>query len=170
MVKYKYIACEKESEEDKNSFVIEIEGYEGVYVKIEDLKFDEQTNEPTFQIQLPVGKTDYFNDEKFIEAVQEAVGDVIVTATRATWDEATMKALGMLEERVVKAFEPYGFKPDEGKSFIQMFGEKGYIVSLDDNDRLLAMNVENKKTYYFDMTEQLSFLKKELTGKGIILQ
>ena len=65
MVKYKYIACEKESEEDKNSFVIEIEGYEGVYVKIEDLKFDEKTNEPTFQIQLPVGKTEYFQNEEF---------------------------------------------------------------------------------------------------------
>ena len=62
------------------------------------------------------------------------------------------------------------FKPEEGKSFIQMFGEKGYVISMDENDRLLAMKVENGKTYYFDMNEQLSFLKKELTGKGIILQ
>ena len=170
MVKYKYIACAKESEEDTNSFVIEIEGYEGVYVKIEDLKFDEETNEPTFQIQLPVGKTEYFQNEQFIEAVQDAVGDVIVTATRATWNEATMKALEMLEEKVVKVFAPYNVKPDEGKSFIQMFGEKGYIVSMDEKDRLLAMNVENKKTYYFDMPEQLSFLKKAITGKGLILQ
>ena len=80
------------------------------------------------------------------------------------------QALSMLEERVMKAYEPYGFKPEEGKTFIEMFGEKGYVISLDDNDRLLAMKVENGKTYYFDMTEQLSFLKKELTGKGIILQ
>lgn len=166
MVKYKYIATEKET----NSFIIEIEGFEGVYVKIEDIKFDEETNEPTFQIQLPEDKTEYFKNDAFIEAVQDAVGDVIVKATRATWDEATAKALSMLEERVQKVYEPYGFKPDEGKSFIQMFGEKGYVVSVDDEDKLIAVNVENKKTYYFDMKEQLSFLKKELTGKGIILQ
>ena len=166
MVKYKYISTEKET----NSFVIEIEGFEGVYVKIEDIKFDEETNEPTFQIQLPEDKTEYFKNDAFIEAVQDAVGDVIVKATRATWDEATMKALTMLEERVQKVYEPYGFKPEEGKSFIQMFGEKGYVISVDDEDKLIAVNVENKKTYYFDMKEQLSFLKKELTGKGIILQ
>ena len=166
MVKYKYIAKDNET----NSFIIEIEGYEGVYVKIEDIRFDEKTNEPTFEIQLPEGKTEYFQNEEFIESVQDAVGDVIVQATRATWNESMMGALQMLEERVIKAYEPYGFKPDEDKSFIQMFGEKGYVNSLDENDRLLAMKVENGKTYYFDMVEQLSFLKKELTGKGIILQ
>lgn len=166
MVKYKYIATDEKS----NTFIIELEDYKGVYVKVEDLKFDEETNEPTFQIQLPEDKVEYFKNDEFIEAVQDAVGDVIVQATRATWDEATMKAISMLEERVQKAYEPYGWKPDEGKSFIQMFGEKGYLISIDDNDRLLATNIENKKTYYFDMNEQLSFLKKEISGKGIILQ
>ena len=81
-----------------------------------------------------------------------------------------LKQLKMLEERVIKAYEPYGYKPDEGKSFIQMFGEKGYVISLDEDDNLLAMKVENGKTYYFNKVEQLSFLKKELSGKGIILQ
>lgn len=166
MVKYKYISKDNET----NSFIIEIEGYEGVYVKIEDIRFDETTGEPTFEIQLPEGKTEYFKNDAFIEAVQDVVGDVIVQATRATWNESMANAMLMLEERVTKAYEPYGFKPDEGKSFIEMFGEKGYVISLDENDRLLAMKVENGKTYYFDMTEQLSFLKKELTGKGIILQ
>lgn len=166
MVNYRYVSCQTEG----NAFVIELDDYKGVYVKIEDIQFDPETNEPTFQLQLPEGKTEYFQDEKFIDAVQEAVGDVIVKATRATWDESMVKALEMLEEKVVKVYEPYGFKPEEGKSFIQMFGEKGYVISLDDNDRLCAMKVENGKTYYFDMPEQLSFLKKELTGKGIILQ
>jgi hypothetical protein len=166
MINYRYVSKDTES----NSFIIELDDYKGVYVKIEDIRFDEKTGEPTFQIQLPEGMTEYFKNEAFIEAVQDAVGDVIVKATRATWDEATAKALSILEERVIKAYEPYGFKPEEGKSFIQMFGEKGYVISLDENDRLLAMKVENGKTYYFDMNEQLSFLKKELTGKGIILQ
>ena len=166
MVNYKYVSRDNEG----SSFIIEIEGYEGVYVKIEDIRFDEKTGEPTFEIQLPEGKTEYFKNEAFIDAVQDAVGDVIVKATRATWDASMAQALSMLEERVMKAYEPYGFKPEEGKTFIEMFGEKGYVISLDDNDRLLAMKVENGKTYYFDMTEQLSFLKKELTGKGIILQ
>ena len=166
MIKYKYVSAQTEG----NSFVIELDDYKGVYVKIEDIQFDPETNEPTFQLQLPEGKTEYFQDEKFIDAVQEAVGDVIVKATRATWDESMAKALEMLEEKVKEVYAPYGFKPEEGKSFIQMFGEKGYVVSLDDNDRLCAMKVENGKTYYFDMPEQLSFLKKELTGKGIILQ
>lgn len=166
MVKYKYIA----KDNDSNSFIIELEDYKEVYVKIEDIRFDEETGEPTFELQLPEGKTEYFQNEEFIEKVQDAVGDVIVQATRATWNESMANALSMLEERVTKAYEPYGFKPEEGKTFIQMFGEKGYVVSLDDNDRLCAMKVENGKTYYFDMNEQLSFLKKELTGKGIILQ
>ena len=166
MINYRYVSKDTES----NSFIIELDDYKGVYVKIEDIRFDEKTGEPTFQIQLPEGMTEYFKNEAFIEAVQDAVGDVIVKATRATWDEATAKSLSILEERVIKAYEPYGFKPEEGKSFIQMFGEKGYVISLDENDRLLAMKVENGKTYYFDMNEQLSFLKKELTGKGIILQ
>ena len=166
MVKYKYISKDNET----NSFIIEIEGYEGVYVKIEDIQFDPKTNEPTFQIQLPQDKTEYFDNEKFINNVQDAVGDVIVQATRATYNEAMNNALKMLEKRVIKAYEPYGYKPDEGKSFIQMFGEKGYVISLDEDDNLLAMKVENGKTYYFNKVEQLSFLKKELSGKGIILQ
>lgn len=166
MINYKYISKDDEG----NSFIIELDDYKGVYVKIEDIQFDPETNEPTFQIQLPEGMTEYFKNEAFIDAVQDAVGDVIVKATRATWDESMAKALQMLEEKVVKAYEPYGFKPEKGKSFIQMFGEKGYVISMDENDRLLAMKVENGKTYYFDMNEQLSFLKKELTGKGIILQ
>ena len=77
MVKYKYIATEKET----NSFIIEIEGFEGVYVKIEDIKFDEETNEPTFQIQLPEDKTEYFKNDAFIEAVQDAVGSQILWST-----------------------------------------------------------------------------------------
>ena len=44
------------------------------------------------------------------------------------------------------------------------------IISLDEDDNLLAMKVENGKTYYFNKVEKLSFLKKELSGKGIILQ
>ena len=39
----------------------------------------------------------------------------------------------------------------------------------DDNDRLTAIKIKDNKTYYFDMPEQLAYLKKELTGKGIIL-
>lgn len=166
MVNYKYIS----REQDGNSFIIEIEGYEGVYVKVEDIEFNAEDGVPEFNIELPEDKKEYFSNEEFIEKVQDAVGDVIVKATRATWDESLKNAMNMLEERVRKAFEPYGYKPDEGKTFIEMFGEKGYVISLDDQDKLLAMKVENGKTYYFDMTEQLSFLKKELSGKGIILQ
>ena len=50
-----------------------------------------------------------------------------------------------------------------------MFGKKGYVISEDDDDRLTAIKIKNNKTYYFDMPEQLAFLKKELTGTGLIL-
>ena len=52
---------------------------------------------------------------------------------------------------------------------LEIDGKKGYVISEDDDDRLTAIKIKNNKTYYFDMPEQLAFLKKELTGTGLIL-
>ena len=65
----------------------------------------------------------------------------------------------------------YNIKLEEGKSFIEMFGEKGYVITEDenDNDRLMAVNPQNEESYYFDVKDDLSYLRNIITGGKLIL-
>ena len=65
----------------------------------------------------------------------------------------------------------YNIQLEEGKSFIESFGEKGYVISEDedDNDRLVAIKATTEEVLHFDVQEELSTLRNILTGGKLIL-
>ena len=65
--------------------------------------------------------------------------------------------------------KPYNIKLEDGKSYIEMFGDKGYVISEDDDNRLIAIKPTTEEIYHFDDKDDLYFLKKEITGSALIL-
>lgn len=167
MIKYKMMI-----NDDKNTIIVVFgeEPYTDVVVKIGNIT-QNQNNEVEFEMELPESMTQYYDDEKFSDAVSEVVGDIVRKAVRKAWNDNAQEVLGDLESRLIEAFKPYNYMPNEGESFVGMFAKKGYIISVEpDTDKLLATNMQNNKVYYFDLPEQLAFLKKEISGSGIILK
>lgn len=156
--------------DDKNTIIIQLEDKEfsQVIAKVGNIAFN-ANKELEFDMELPKGMESYYDSDSFCEKIQEVVGDIVMKSVNYEWSTAEKAVLMDLESKVRQAFKPYNFEPEENSSFIEMFGKKGFVISEDDNDRLTAKKIKDNKTYYFDMPEQLAYLKKELTGKGIIL-
>lgn len=158
--------------DETNVIFIELEDekYKGVIAKAGHIQYN-QSNELEFDMELPEGKESYYDDEYFIEQIQNAVFDIVAKAVNSYWNEAEQAILTDLESKVKKAMSQYNIKLEEGKSFIEMFGEKGYVITEDenDNDRLMAVNPTNEETYYFDVKDDLSYLRNIITGGKLIL-
>lgn len=164
-MKYKSIV-----NDDKDTIIITIEdgNYQGTLFKVGNISFTEN-EEIEFDFELPSDKKNLYEDENFCQEVSNIVKDIVIKSINTVWNEQTAILMKELEDKVIKAFKVYNYLPDEGSSFIEMFGKKGYVITEDDNNNLIAINISNNKTYYFDKPEQLAFLKKELSGTGIIL-
>lgn len=154
------------SDNDPNAFIIKItEGdFANVFVRITDLNDDNGE----FDFEVPKGQEHLFQNKDFTDLLQEIVGDIIKQSVSYAWGEETKNYLAHLEEEIRKVFQPYNYVPEQGSSFIEMFAKKQYFITYED-DKLTAINLTNNKRYYFDNKEQLAFLKKELSGTGIIL-
>lgn len=148
--------------------VLDDEKYKNISAKITDIQMNKD-GEIEFEMSLLKEHQQFEDDDEFTNAISEAVGDIVKQAVTQVYDENTQAILANLESKATEAFKPYNFIPSEGETFISLFGQKGYVLSEDDEDRLTAINVKTNKTYYFDMPEQLAFLKKEISGKSIIL-
>lgn len=156
--------------DDAESILIQLEDkqFEKVIAKISNIELNKQ-GELEFEMELPKGMSEYYVSEPFCQLVQEAVGDMVKKSIEIRFTILQQQMLSEYEQRIREAFKPYNYNPDEGKTFIEMFGNKGYVIVEDNSGRLTAQNTANNKTYYFDMPDQLAYLKKELSGSGIIL-
>ena len=158
--------------DETNVIFIELEDekYKGVIAKAGHIQYN-QSNELEFDMELPEGKESYYDDEYFIEQIQNAVFDIVAKAVNSYWNEAERAILTDRDAKVKKAISQYNIKLEEGKSFIEMFGEKGYVITEDenDNDRLMAVNPTNEETYYFDVKDDLSYLRNIITGGKLII-
>lgn len=156
--------------DEKDTILIQLEDkeFEKVIAKVGNIGFN-SNKELEFDMELPKGMESYYESESFCNKIKEVVGDIVLKSVNYEWSAAEKAVLLDLESKVRQAFKPYNLEPEENSSFIEMFGKKGYVISEDDDDRLTAIKIKNNKTYYFDMPEQLAFLKKELTGTGLIL-
>ena len=113
----------------------------------------------------------YYDDEKFIGQIQSAVFDIVAKAVNSYWNEAEKAILTDLESKVKKAMAQYKIELPEGKSFIEAFGEKGYVITEDedDNDRLIAVKPTTEEVLHFDVQDDLSMLRNIITGGKLIL-
>jgi len=156
--------------DEKDTIIVQLldEPFKGMIAKIGNIAWTEK-GEAEFDMELPESKVEYYKNEDFCDAIQEIVGDIIRKSVNMVWSDSATAILMDLNDKVTEAFKPYNYTAPEGTSFIELFGKKGYVISEDDEDNLIAVNIENNKTYYFKNAEQLAFLKKEVSGSGIIL-
>ena len=122
-------------------------------------------------MELPEGKESFYDDESFIENIQSAVFDIVAKSVNSYWNEATQAILTDLESKVRKALNQYKIELPEGKTFLEILGEKGYIVNEDENDnnRLVAINHDKNIIYHFDTQDDLSMIRNVITGGHLIL-
>ena len=167
MIKYKMMI-----NDEKNTIIVVFgeEPYTDVVVKIGNIAHNEK-NEVEFEMELPETMAHYYKDENFTNLVAEVVGDIVRKAIRQAWNDNVQEVLSDLEARLLEAFKTYKYKPKEGESFVSMFAKKGYVVSVEtDTEKLIATNLRSKKVYYFDNPKQLAYLKKQISGSGIIFK
>ena len=158
--------------DETNVIFIELndEKYKGVIAKAGHIQYNKD-GELEFDMELPEGKESFYDDENFIEKIQSSVFDIVAKAVNSYWNEAERAILTDLESKVKKAMSQYNIQLDEGKSFIEAFGEKGYVISEDedDNDRLVAIKATTEEILHFDVPEELSQLRNIITGGKLIL-
>lgn len=164
MSKYKFAL-----NDDTNVVFIELEDekYKGVIAKAGHIQYNND-GELEFDMELPEGKESYYDDEDFISQIQGAVFDIVAKAVNSYWNEAEKAILTDLESKTRKAMAQYKINIEEGKSMLEMFGEKGYVIAEDDDDRLRAVNPQTEDTLYFDNPEDLSRLRNIVTGGKLI--
>jgi hypothetical protein len=155
---------------DKDTIFIQLkdEKYKEVIAKVSHIEWNEN-NELEFELELPKGKESYYNDEVFCNNVQQAVGDIVAKSVNTYWNEAEKAILTDLEEKINKVMAKYDIKLPEGKSYIDAFAEKGYVISEDDDNKLVAIKPTTEEIYHFDNQMDLSFLRQEITGSKLIL-
>ena len=103
MSNYKYAM-----NDETNVIFIELEDekYKGVIAKAGHIQYN-QSNELEFDMELPEGKESYYDDEYFIEQIQNAVFDIVAKAVNSYWNEAERAILTDLESKVKKATSQY---------------------------------------------------------------
>lgn len=156
--------------EDKDTIIIVLddEKYSKVVAKIGHIVMNDN-NQVEFDMELPENQKEYYEDENFTNNISLAVGDIVRKAVGKVWSENTQEILNMLENKTLQYFSKYNFVPKDGETFISLFGKKGYVITEDEEQKLVAINIKNNKTYYFDDAKQLGFLKKVITESSIIV-
>lgn len=167
MLPYKFMM----NDETNNLFIqFDDEKYKSVLAKVGHIQYNEQ-GEIEFDMELPEGKESFYDDENFIENIQSAVFDIVAKSVNSYWNEATQAILTDLESKVRKALNQYKIELPEDKTFLEILGEKGYIVNEDENDnnRLVAINHDKNIIYHFDTQDDLSMIRNVITGGHLIL-
>lgn len=142
--------------------------YQGVVVKVVDLQLDEEDG-ITFDFELPVSKAELFHNDKFVELVQEMVGDAVKKSTDALVKQ--QEDIIKLEEEVGKVLSRFGIEPSE-KLFVEQFMEKGYLLMRGknklDKESILAVEVSSNTAYDLLDTDDLSEVKMKIYPSVII--
>lgn len=152
--------------EEKDTIFINLtdEKYKNVIAKVGHIEYDDNF-ELTFDMELPAGYEKYYDDEKFINLIQNAVFDIVASSVQTYWDTAN-NMLQAIEKRLEVIMQPYNIK--KTKPYVDLFLEKGYIIS-EENNNLVALNTETNKKYYFNKVDDFNFLKNEINPSKIII-
>lgn len=156
------------TEKDTVFIQLKDEQYKDVIAKVGNIEWNDK-GEVEFDMEVPEGKESYYDDENFCNNIQLAIGDIVAKSVNTFWNEAEKSILNDLDSKINDVMKPYNISLPDGKSYIEAFGEKGYVISEDDDNRLIAIKPTTEEIYHFDNAEDLSFLKREITGSLLIL-
>lgn len=162
---------------EKDTIFIQLkdEKYQNVLAKVGHLEYNDD-NELEFDMELPKGCEKFYDDETFINLIQNAVYDIVATSVKTYWNEAETKVLKDIETQLTKLFAPYNI--DKGdRTYLDLFAEQGYIVSMNDDEqdeehygKLMTTNpLKDDKIYYFDNKDDFGFLKQLIGGSSLVI-
>lgn len=145
----------------------ENEKYKNLVVKVGHIQFNEDFS-VEFDLDFSDGNKAHEDDTYLTEQVQGVVGDIMEKAFKSVVADTNLEFMLDLEKRASEALSKYIFDL-KGKSFLETFSEKGYIVTEDEDDRLVLSKVGGDEIYYFDKDSDLSLIRNILTGGVLIL-
>ena len=156
------------TEQDTVFIQLKDEKYKEVIAKVGHIEWNDN-GEVEFDMEVPAGQEKFYEDDDFCMAIQQAVGDIVAKSVNTFWNEAEKSILNDLDSKVSHVMIPYNIKLEDGKSYIEVFGEKGFVISEDDDDRLIAIKPTTEEIYHFDDEDDFAFLRKEVFGSLLIL-
>lgn len=144
------------------------EKYKDDIAKVGHIEWNEE-GEIEFDMEVPAGQEHLYEDEEFCSFIQQTVGDIVAKSVNTFWNDAEKQILNDLDSKVARVMSPYSIKLPEDKSYIEVFGEKGFVISEDDEDKLIAIKPTTEEIYHFDDEDDFAFLRKEVFGSLLIL-
>ena len=156
------------SEQDTIFIQSKDEKYKEVIAKVGHIELND-LGEIEFDMELPSGQEQYYEDDAFCNFIQQTVGDIVAKSVNTFWNNAEREILTDLESKVSKVMLPYNIQLPENKSYIESFGDKGFVISEDDNEKLIAIKPTTEEIYHFDDEDDFAFLRKEVFGSLLIL-
>lgn len=156
------------TEQDTVFIQLKDEKFRDVIAKVGHIEWNDK-GEVEFDMEVPSGKESFYDNEEFCINIQNAVGDIVAKSVNTFWNDAEKAILNDLDSKINEVMSSYNITLPEGKSYIEVFAEKGYVISEDDNNKLIAIKPITEEIYHFDNPDDLSFLKREITGSLLIL-
>lgn len=156
------------TEQDTVFIQLKDEKYKEVIAKVGHIEWNDK-GEVEFDMEVPAGQEKYYEDDEFCSNIQMAVGDIVAKSVNTFWNDAEKAILNDLDSKVARVMTPYKIDLPEGKSYIEVFGEKGFVISEDDDDKLIAIKPTTEEIYHFDDEDDFAFLRKEVFGSLLIL-
>jgi hypothetical protein len=137
-------------------------GYEGVVVKVVDLKFNE-SGEIDFEIELPTNKVELFKDEVFKEEIAQIVGELVKKSVSAIYK--TQEDMAILEESVATILKNHRVPYDHELLLLEQFMSKGFLLKLEeeeDKKKILAIDVKENKTYDLEEESDFEYVRRKV--------
>lgn len=137
-------------------------GYEGVVVKVVDLKFNE-SGEIDFEIELPKNKAELFTDEVFKEEISEIVGELVKKSVSAIYK--TQEDMALLEETVGKILKDHRVPYDRDILLIEQFMAKGFLLKLereDEKEKFVAIDIKENKTFDLENDADFEYVRRKV--------
>ena len=144
------------------------EKYKKYVAKVGHIEWTEN-NDIDFDMEVPEGNEFLYEDDDFCTEIQKVVGDIVAKSVNTYWNEAEKQILTDLNSKVEKVMSQFNIKLEDGKSMIETFADKGYVISEDDKNRVTAIKPETEEIYHFDNRDDLQFLRQEITGSKLFL-
>lgn len=151
--------------QDENLLITIIDTkYKGVVAKVVDLKFEEN-GEPTFELELPSTKTHLFDDEDFINNIQEIVGDIIRKSVDFIWN--TQEELIEINEQMLELLKLKNISVSTDITEIERMMLKGFLLRKEDNN-LYAVDMSENKEYDLANDDDFEFIRQKIYSNIIL--
>lgn len=167
MLKYKFI---RDNNIKSDTIIIQIteEGkYKDAIVGIDNIGFDND-NILRYEMSLDKKCSDLFNDDTFKDEIGIIVGEMVKQTVSEM--QKTQDQMIRIETKVGELLKEKNITRDEKKLLIEIFSEKGYLLTEKDGKIIaVKIDVQNPKEYDLWNEEDFNIVKKDVFPSKLIV-